>query len=334
MNNTLLSIENLKTYFSTSHGLIKAVDDISLEIRKGESVGLVGESGSGKSVTALSIMRLIPSPPGEIVDGKILFNGDDLVQKKLKEMQTIRGSKIAMCFQDPMTFLNPVITVGEQIAESIILHKKVTKNEAIKKAIEAMELVQIPSASSRAYDYPHNLSGGMRQRVLIASAISCEPELLIADEPTTALDVITQADILDLIIDLRKKISSSILLITHDLGIVAQICDYIYVMYNGKILESGPVKELFRKPLHPYTAGLLNSLPKLHGKVRKKLKNIPGMIPNPINPPKGCRFHPRCEFTQDICKVNEPRLLDCGGRRSVACHFVDVLNGGKNNINQ
>ncbi len=221
-----------------------------------------------------------------------------------------------------MTYLNPVMKIGDQIAEAIMLHQDVDKKEAINRAIEAMELVQIPSAASRALDYPHHLSGGMRQRVLLSTAISCNPELLIADEPTTALDVITQADMLDLLIDLKSKISSSFILISHDLGIVAQTCDNLFVMYNGKILESGNIKDIFREPLHPYTKGLIDSLPRLHGHIRKRLKAIPGMVPDPIRPPSGCRFHPRCPYVMDICRTVEPKLIETENRRSVVCHKV------------
>lgn len=319
----LLKITNLKTHFFTSKGIVKAVDGINIDINSGESVGLVGESGSGKSVTATSIMRLVPSPPGKIVDGRINFHNEDLLKKTEDEMRKIRGNKIAMCFQDPMTFLNPVMRVGDQITEAILMHNDVDKKEAHEMAIEAMEEVLIPSASVRALDYPHNFSGGMRQRILIASALSCNPDLIIADEPTTSLDVITQADMLDLFIELTNKKNSSLMLISHDLGIVAQTCDHIFVMYNGKVLESGSVKEIFKDPLHPYTEGLLESLPRVHGKFRKKLKAIPGMVPNPVQPPNGCRFHPRCQYVMDICRILEPESVEKGDRRTVACHKIN-----------
>ena len=325
MSTDLLNISDLTTYFYTSRGIVKAVDGISLNIQSGESIGLVGESGSGKSVSALSIMRLVASPPGRIVKGKILLNGEDLLKKSEKEMREIRGNNIAMCFQDPMTFLNPVLRIGDQISEVIMLHQNLDKKEAFQKAVEAMEMVQIPSAAARALDYPHHLSGGMRQRVLIASAIACNPELLIADEPTTALDVITQADMLDLLYDLRNEIDASFMLISHDLGIVAQTCDHIFVMYNGKILESGRVRDIFRDPLHPYTEGLLESLPRLHGEIRERLKAIPGMVADPIRPPSGCRFHPRCQYAMDICSEYEPEFKDMGNRRTVACFKINPL---------
>jgi oligopeptide/dipeptide ABC transporter ATP-binding protein len=323
LETNLLKIINLKTHFFTSKGIVKAVDGINLDINLGESVGLVGESGSGKSVTATSIMRLVPSPPGKIVDGSIYFHNEDLLKKTEDEMRKIRGNKIAMCFQDPMTFLNPVMRVGDQIAEAILMHNDVDKKEAHKMAIEAMEKVLISSASVRALDYPHNFSGGMRQRILIASALSCNPDLIIADEPTTSLDVITQADMLDLFIELKSKINSSLLLISHDLGIVAQTCDHIFVMYNGKVLESGSIREIFKDPLHPYTEGLLESLPRIHGKIRRKLRAIPGMIPNPVQPPSGCRFHPRCQYVMDVCRTLEPETVEMGERRMVACHKVN-----------
>ena len=323
MTTNLLKITNLKTHFFTSKGTVKAVDGVNIEINSGESVGLVGESGSGKSVTATSIMGLVPSPPGKIVDGSINFHNEDLLKKTELEMRKIRGNKIAMCFQDPMTFLNPVMRVGDQITEAILMHNDVDKKEAHEMAIEAMEQVLIPSASVRALDYPHNFSGGMRQRILIASALSCNPDLIIADEPTTSLDVITQADMLDLFMDLKNRINSSLMLISHDLGIVAQTCDHIFVMYNGKVLESGSVNQIFKEPLHPYTEGLLESLPRIHGKFRKKLKAIPGMVPNPVNPPSGCRFHPRCQYVMDICRTLEPETVEMGDRRTVACHKIN-----------
>ena len=327
MSEELLQVKNLKTHFFTSRGIIKAVDGINFKIKRGSFVGIVGESGSGKSVTALSIMRLIPTPPGKIVNGEIIFDNKNLIESSEKEMRKIRGKHIAMIFQDPMTFLNPVMRVGSQIAETIKLHRQVTEKEAMEYAINAMKTVKITSPRERAFDYPHQLSGGMRQRVLIAIAISCNPDLIIADEPTTALDVITQASILDLLIDLKKTSNSSVLMISHDLGIIAQTCDYIYVMYNGRILESGTVQQLFKNPLHPYTKGLLASLPRLHGEIRKKLLAIPGTVPDPIFPPSGCRFHPRCKFAMPECSSIEPNLLDMGEDRTVACFLVNKLKG-------
>jgi oligopeptide/dipeptide ABC transporter ATP-binding protein len=319
----LLNINNLKTHFFTSRGVIKAVDGINVKINRRESVGIVGESGSGKSVTALSIMKLVPNPPGRIVDGQIILDGEDLLTVSEKEMRIIRGKKIAMCFQDPMTFLNPVMRIGDQIAETIKLHQEVTEQEAMDLAISSMETVKIPSPAERAVDFPHQLSGGMRQRVLIAIAISCNPDLLITDEPTTALDVITQANILDLLIEIKNTSNASILMISHDLGIIAQTCDFVYVMYNGRILESGAVKQLFKDPLHPYTKGLLASLPRIHGKIRKKLLAIPGTVADPIYPPSGCRFHPRCQNAMPECSREEPKLIDIGNNRAVACYLVN-----------
>jgi oligopeptide/dipeptide ABC transporter ATP-binding protein len=319
----LLNINNLKTHFFTSRGVIKAVDGINVKINRRESVGIVGESGSGKSVTALSIMKLVPNPPGRIIDGQIILDGEDLLKVSEKEMRVIRGKKIAMCFQDPMTFLNPVMRIGDQIAETIKLHQEVTDQEAMDLAVSSMETVKIPSPAERAVDFPHQLSGGMRQRVLIAIAISCNPDLLITDEPTTALDVITQANILDLLIEIKNTSNSSILMISHDLGIIAQTCDFVYVMYNGRILESGAVKQLFKDPLHPYTKGLLASLPRIHGKIRKKLLAIPGTVADPIFPPSGCRFHPRCQNAMPECSKEEPRLIDVGNNRAVACYLIN-----------
>lgn len=298
---------------------MNAVDGVDLDIGKGETVGLVGESGSGKTVTALSIMRLIPQPPGRIVQGEVLLEGDDLLKKTEHEMRKIRGDRVAMSFQDPMTYLNPVIRVGDQIAEAIMLHQEVSRSEALKKAVDAMEMVQIPSAADRAREYPHQLSGGMRQRILIAIAICCNPDLLIADEPTTALDVITQDQILELMRDLRSRIGSSLLLITHDLGIVGELADYVAVMYAGNVLEYGDVNTILRRPRHPYTSGLLESTPRIDwGK--RRLKMIPGTIPDMIHPPSGCRFHPRCAQAKASCVSEQPKLIEIEAGHMVACH--------------
>jgi len=298
---------------------VNAVDGVDLDIGKGETVGLVGESGSGKTVTALSIMRLIPQPPGRIVQGEVLLEGDDLLKKTEHEMRKIRGDRVAMSFQDPMTYLNPVIRVGDQIAEAIMLHQEVSRSEALKKAVDAMEMVQIPSAADRAREYPHQLSGGMRQRILIAIAICCNPDLLIADEPTTALDVITQDQILELMRDLRSRIGSSLLLITHDLGIVGELADYVAVMYAGNVLEYGDVNTILRRPRHPYTSGLLESTPRIDwGK--RRLKMIPGTIPDMIHPPSGCRFHPRCAQAKASCVSEQPKLIEIEAGHMVACH--------------
>ena len=315
----MLRIRGLKTYFFTSSGVVNAVDGVDLDIGKGETVGLVGESGSGKTVTALSIMRLIPQPPGRIVHGEVLLEGDDLLKKTEHEMRKIRGDRVAMSFQDPMTYLNPVIRVGDQIAEAIMLHQQASRSEAVKKAVDAMEMVQIPSAADRAREYPHQLSGGMRQRILIAIAICCNPDLLIADEPTTALDVITQDQILELMRDLKNRIGSSLLLITHDLGIVGELADYVAVMYAGNLLEYGDVNTILRRPRHPYTSGLLESTPRIDwGK--RRLKMIPGTIPDMVHPPAGCRFHPRCAQAKASCVSEQPKLIEIEAGHMVACH--------------
>jgi len=318
MSDVLLSIRNLKTYFFTTLGIVKAVDGIDYDIKKGEIVGLVGESASGKSVSALSIMQLVPDPPGKVVDGQILFNGENLVNKSEAEMRKIRGANIAMSFQDPMTYLNPVFKVSDQIAESILLHQDLEKDEALEKAIKMMEIVKIPQPEERADDYPHQFSGGMRQRILLAMACSCNPDLLIADEPTTALDVIVQDEILDVLNDLKQRLNSAILLITHDLGIVAQLADRVAIMYCGKIQEISDVYTLYKEPKHPYTIGLLNSIPKLGS--LEKLQAIEGDVPDPINPPSGCRFHPRCPYAKEICKKEEPINTEIKEGHHILCH--------------
>ena len=308
----------MKTYFPTLKGIVKAVDGVDFSIHNEEIVGLVGESGSGKSVTALSIMRLI-RPPGQIVDGKILFEGEDLLEMSENEMRKVRGGKISMCFQDPMTYLNPVMKIGDQIIEPLILHQHLSRDEAVKRAIEMMDLVGIPHSSKRAQDYPHQLSGGMRQRILMAISLSCNPKLLIADEPTTSLDVIVQGLILRQIQDLQKELRNSILFITHDMGIVAQLCDEVGIMYAGKILEYAKVESIFEKPLHPYTQALINSIPKVG---TKKFHIIEGMVPNPLEVPNGCRFNPRCQYAKDSCRVEEPKLVDIGDNHFVSCCLV------------
>lgn len=310
----LLQVKNLKTQFKLKKGLVNAVDGVDFDIDKGEVVALVGESGSGKSVTSLSVMGLVPNPPGKIIDGEILFNGENLLKKSKRQMQDIRGNRISMIFQEPMTSLNPVFTVGKQISEALIRHKNMKKKEALKKSIEMLKLVGIPSPEERVNSYPHQLSGGMRQRVMIAIALSCSPELLIADEPTTALDVTIQAQILDLMVKLKNELNTSILLITHDLGVVAETADRVVVMYCGKVVEKGTVKEIFEKPLHPYTQGLLSSIPKIDEKV-DKLFIIPGMVPNPLEMPKGCAFSTRCSKCMDICKEKRPPLKEVDNRQ-------------------
>lgn len=314
----LLSVRGLKTYFQSEEGLVPAVDGVSFDLEKGGTLGIVGESGCGKSVTSLSIMRLIPSPPGRIVGGEILFEGEDLLKKSPAEMRKIRGNDISMIFQEPMTSLNPVFTIGDQIMEAIMLHQKLDKKAAREKAIDMLRLVGIPEPHRRVDEYPHQLSGGMRQRVMIAMALSCNPKLLIADEPTTALDVTIQAQILDLMRKLRDELGTSIILITHDLGVIAEMVEEVIVMYAGKIVERTDVRSLFRDPKHPYTRGLLGSLPKLHEK-QDRLQTIEGVVPSPFNMPTGCRFHPRCEFARDICRAEQPELLDVGGGHEAAC---------------
>jgi|TARA_B100001971_G_scaffold214921_1_gene255502 oligopeptide/dipeptide ABC transporter ATP-binding protein len=319
---TLLQVENLKTWFFVSDGIIKAVDGVTFNVNKGEVLGLVGESGSGKSVTARSIMRLVPDPPGKIVDGKVLLEGLDLLKITEYDMRRIRGGKISMSFQDPMTYLNPVHRVKDQIAEAIILHQNLQKKEALEKAVELMKLVQIPDAPLRANDYPHQLSGGMRQRILLAIALSCNPDLLIADEPTTALDVIVQAEVLALFKDLKEKLNLSIILITHDMGVVVNLADRIAVMYAGRIVELGDKIKIVTSPEHPYTIGLLASLPKIE-KDRSELISIPGDVPDMANPPSGCRFHPRCSFIETRCKEEIPPLKEYENGHFIACFRND-----------
>ncbi len=323
--NTLLSINNLKTYFFTDDGVVKAVDGVSYDVKEGETLGVVGESGCGKSVTSLSVMRLLPEPKGRIVEGSIIFKGKDLVKLSEKEMRNIRGDRISMIFQEPMTSLNPVLTIGYQIEEALLVHAGMTAKERRKRAIELLELVGIPDPQRRVNDYPHQMSGGMRQRVMIAMALACNPDLLIADEPTTALDVTIQAQILNLIKDLQKQFKMSVILITHNLGVVAETSSRIVVMYAGKVAERATTEQLFEKPLHPYTLGLLESIPKLHEKKgqRKRLATIPGMVPHPFDMPSGCRFHPRCMFATSKCKKEQPPLFKIKDRL-VACWLYET----------
>lgn len=325
----LLEIRNLKTYFYTENGVSKAVDGVDLEIYPGETLGVVGESGCGKSVTSLSIMRLIQEPPGKIVDGEILFKGRDLARLSQDEMRQIRGNEISMIFQEPMTSLNPVFTIGEQISEAILLHKKVDKKQAMEESIEMLRKVGIPLPEQRVKEYPHQLSGGMRQRIMIAMALSCNPDLLIADEPTTALDVTIQAQILDLMQDLKKKYKMSIMMITHDLGVVAEVCDRVAVMYAGKVVEYTDVKTLFKNPRHPYTWGLLNSIPRLDKEV-DRLPAIPGMVPDSKNFPVGCRYNNRCPFATEKCFKEEPELMEVAEGHRVRCWYADKLDELKN----
>ena len=319
--NELLEVKDLKTYFFTHEGTVKAVDGINLKVNKGETLGLVGESGCGKSVTALSIMRLIPSPPGKIVGGKIHFEGKNLLELDEKEMRKIRGRKISMIFQEPMTSLDPMFTIGDEIAEVIKLHQGLNKDEARKKAIESLKIVGMPDPEKRINEYPHELSGGMRQRAMIAMALSCNPALLIADEPTTALDVTIQAQILRLIDELRKKFGTSVLLITHDLGVIAETCDNVAVMYAGHIVEHTDVNTLFHNPLHPYTKGLMKSIPRLDIDA-ERLEIIRGLVPNLLNMPPGCPFHPRCDFCSEICTKELPKLIEAEKNHLVRCHLV------------
>ncbi|MGI8837873.1 MAG: ABC transporter ATP-binding protein [Pyrinomonadaceae bacterium] len=322
----LLEVNSLQTHFPTRAGLVRAVDDVSFYIDKGELLGLVGESGCGKSITALSIMRLI-APPGKIVGGDISFDGRNLLKLSDSEMRAIRGDDIAMIFQDPMTSLNPVFTVGEQIAEALRLHRKLSRKAAREGAIEAMREVSIPDPARRIDDYPHQLSGGMRQRVMIAMALACDPKLLIADEPTTALDVTIQAQILELLNELRKNRELAVLLITHDLGVVAEVADRVAVMYTGRIVEESPVEELFARPRHPYTEGLLRSVPKLTtaaaGKA-ERLETIEGTVPSPTQLPPGCHFAPRCPYRMPRCTTEEIPLYDLEGGVRVRCVLFDL----------
>src|SRR4051794_409421 len=321
----LLEVDNLQTHFTIHAGLVKSVDGVSFSIGEGELLGLVGESGCGKSITALSIMRLI-SPPGKIVGGSIRFKGEELTTASEARLREIRGDDIAMIFQDPMTSLNPVYTVGEQIAEALRLHKKLDRKAAWNAAVDAMREVSIPSPQRRAKDYPHQLSGGMRQRVMIAMALACDPELLIADEPTTALDVTIQAQILELLDELRKTRKLAVLLITHDLGVVAEVADRVCVMYTGRIIEESGVDEIFEKPKHPYTQGLLRSVPKLTAaNVAKavRLETIEGVVPNPTNLPEGCHFAPRCPFRMERCTRGVIPLYQLENNVSVRCVLYD-----------
>jgi oligopeptide transport system ATP-binding protein len=317
----LLEVIDLQTHFRTEDGLVKAVNGVSFSVDKGETLGIVGESGSGKSVTSLSVMRLIPNPPGKIVGGKIMFDGEDLLTYDEDEMRKVRGKNIAMIFQDPMTSLNPVLTVGRQITESLELHLKLTGKEARRRAAELLALVGIPSPERRLDDYPHQFSGGMRQRVMIAMALSCNPDLLIADEPTTALDVTIQAQILELINRLRSEIGMAVIIITHDLGVVAGMADRVVVMYAGRIIEEGPTNQIFADPRMPYTIGLLQSIPRLDEERGRRLNPIRGLPPDLINLPEVCPFSPRCDFVQDACYQQAPPLRPVEPNQRAACLF-------------
>jgi len=320
---TLLEVKDLETQFFTQDGVVRAVNGISYSLNEGETLGIVGESGSGKSVGVMSLIRLIPSPPGKIVGGQVLFDGQDLLKLSDDEIRSIRGNKIAMIFQDPMTSLNPVLTIGRQIGEALELHLGMDKKQARERTIELLELVGIPSAKDRLNNYPHQFSGGMRQRVMIAMGLSCNPQLLIADEPTTALDVTIQAQIVDLVKRLRDEIGMAIIWITHDLGVVAGLANRVIVMYAGCIVEEAPVKELYQTPRHPYTLGLLGSLPRLDAERPEKLNSIEGLPPDLINYPKGCPFYARCNYRIDVCAHEAPPLKTVGVGHKAACH-VDI----------
>jgi oligopeptide/dipeptide ABC transporter ATP-binding protein len=317
----LLEVKNLQTSFFTPEGEVRAIDGVSFEIGEGKTLGLVGESGCGKSVTSLSIMRLVQSPPGKIVGGEIIYRGRDLLKLNNEEMRKIRGNEISMIFQEPMTSLNPVFTVGNQIGEAIRLHQGLGKRETRQKTIEMLRLVKIADPESRVDAYPHQLSGGMRQRVMIAMALSCNPSLLIADEPTTALDVTIQAQILELMKELQQKLGMALLLITHDLGVVAEQADDVAIMYAGKIVERAATRSIFHHPFHPYTVGLLNSLPGVGALKKKRLDAIGGVVPSPLNLPSGCRFRDRCPRAAELCADQEPPLQDKEPGHPAACHF-------------
>ncbi|MEO5930041.1 MAG: ABC transporter ATP-binding protein [Candidatus Kapaibacterium sp.] len=322
-NEKLLEIRDLRTHFKTESGIAKAVDGVSFDIYKDEVLGIVGESGSGKSVTALSLMRLIPNPPGEIVSGSVVMNGKDLLKLPLSQMRAMRGKDIGMIFQEPMTSLNPVFKIGFQVMETVLQHEQVSKKEAFDRGVDMLRLVGIPAPEKRMDEYPHQFSGGMRQRVMIAMALACNPQLLIADEPTTALDVTIQAQILELMLKLKsERRDSAIVMITHDLAVVAETCQRVIVMYGGRIQEVGTVRQIFNNPLHPYTQGLLDSIPHpVIGERHKRLRAIEGMVPNILDMPKACKFNTRCEHAMDICFTVEPELVEMEPGHLVRCHL-------------
>ena len=319
MNTPLLAVKNLKTYFYTDEGIARAVDSMDFQIDRGKTLGMIGESGCGKSVSALSVMQLIPRPPGRIIEGEILFKSENLLTKAADEMQRIRGNEIAMIFQEPMTSLNPVFTIGNQICEPVIQHQKLGKSDAREKAIDSLRRVGIPSPQKRIDEYPHQMSGGMRQRAMIAMALACEPDLLIADEPTTALDVTIQAQILDLLMRIKEEFDMSLMMITHDLGVVAEVADDVVVAYAGKAVEYADVVTIFKAPKHPYTQALYNSIPRLTDTRERRLEVIHGIVPNPLYFPSGCRFHPRCKYVKDFCKIEEPPLQTVDVGHQVRC---------------
>ncbi len=319
MAESLLQVRNLRTHFYTEEGVVHAVDDVSFDVMPGEILGLVGESGCGKTVSALSVLRLIPRPPGKSISGDILFEGEDLAKMDEEEIRHIRGHKIAMIFQEPMTSLNPVLTIGRQLTETLELHLKMDRQAATQRAIELLEMVGIPEARTRISDYPHQFSGGMRQRVMIAMALSCNPKLLLADEPTTALDVTIQAQILELLTRLTRELGTAVIIITHNLGVVARYADRVNVMYAGKIVESARALDLYHQPRHPYTLGLLKSVPRLDQVRKEKLDPIEGVPPDLIHLPGGCPFRPRCRFAVERCKTDNPPLMPVGDAHSAAC---------------
>ncbi|OKO74617.1 peptide ABC transporter ATPase [Bradyrhizobium sp. NAS96.2] len=322
----LLDIKGLKTHFTTDAGVLQAVDGVDISINRGETLCVVGESGCGKTVTAMSILKLIAMPPGKIVAGEIMFEGRDLVPLSSHQLDDIRAKEIGFIFQEPMTSLNPVLTIGEQIAESLRRHEAVTKKQALERTIEMLKLVQIPNAAGRVHHYPHQFSGGMRQRVMIAMALACRPKLVIADEPTTALDVTIQAQILDLLQDMKERFGMAVMLITHAMGVVAETAQRVVVMYAGKVVEEAPVDELFGNPRHPYTQGLIRSIPRidLDAEHKTRLEAIGGSVPILINPPPGCRFAPRCKHAMSICTEREPRLREIAPGHRMACHLGDA----------
>ncbi|MCC8970866.1 ABC transporter ATP-binding protein [Bradyrhizobium brasilense] len=322
----LLDIKGLKTHFTTDDGILQAVDGVDISINRGETLCVVGESGCGKTVTAMSILKLIAMPPGKIVEGEIIFEGRDLVPLTSHQLDDIRAKEIGFIFQEPMTSLNPVLTIGEQIAESLRRHEAVTKKQALERTIEMLKLVQIPNAAGRVHHYPHQFSGGMRQRVMIAMALACRPKLVIADEPTTALDVTIQAQILDLLQDMKERFGMAVMLITHAMGVVAETAQRVVVMYAGKVVEEAPVDELFGNPGHPYTQGLIRSIPRidLDAAHKTRLEAIGGSVPILINPPPGCRFAARCKYAMSICTEREPRLREIAPGHRMACHLGDA----------
>jgi oligopeptide transport system ATP-binding protein len=322
MTDHLLEVKDLKLYFYTRDGAVKAVDGVSFTLERGETLGVVGESGSGKSVTALTLMRLVPMPPGKIEGGDAIFDGRSLVTMSVDEMRQIRGNRIAMIFQDPMTSLNPVYRIGVQVAEPLMLHKGMSRDQAKTRAVELLELVGIPNAAARARDYPHQFSGGMRQRAMIAMALACDPDILIADEPTTALDVTIQAQIIELMQELQQRTGSAIIMVTHDLGVVADMADRILVMYAGRMVEYGTTDEIFYKPLHPYTWGLMDSIPTNDLTQKAELCPIKGQPPSLVNVPSGCAFHPRCPYALQRCVTEEPLYHLVEGSHGAACHFA------------